>query len=325
MTATTMTTEGYSDSDISHADISHETPSRALPPPALTPYSFRHQCRRYSTSQTSGRVSGSRSSPSLASIPFSQYDQSHHTVYCVCRETPRFSVDLQPCTAGTILTCFTTTEPSFYTSASLPTVWCQHLTLIFPVSPPTSPGRSAVHRVEEFRTPSLISCTTIFRVCGGRSHSRSELLFPFDLSCTQLLTYLVAQLETRSASNGPGPRNHQSGQASANDTTMPHRALVVEEILREVVTHVTNTHHPAAISLACSARFLEEPVLSALWKKQDSLQTLIRTLPPDSWVMIPPASRGPAKIVCDSPHLQLPFTLVSNVGYGIGTHSNSIA
>ena len=66
-------------------------------------------------------------------------------------------------------------------------------------------------------------------------------------------------------------------------TTMPHRALLVDEILRDVTARVARVNPPTAIALACCARFLEEPTLSALWKFQDALPILIKTLPPDSW------------------------------------------
>ena len=71
--------------------------------------------------------------------------------------------------------------------------------------------------------------------------------------------------------------------STATATTMPHRALLVDEILRDVTARVASVNPPTAIALACCARFLEEPTLSALWKIQDTLPTLIKTLPPDSW------------------------------------------
>ena len=64
---------------------------------------------------------------------------------------------------------------------------------------------------------------------------------------------------------------------------MSHRALVVDEILREVTARVARMHPPAAVALACCSKFFEEPALSALWKIQDDLPTLIKTLPPDCW------------------------------------------
>ena len=80
---------------------------------------------------------------------------------------------------------------------------------------------------------------------------------------------------------------------------MTHRALAVDEILREVTAHATDVHPPTAVSLACCARSFEEPALSALWKIQDELPTLIKTLPPDSWALLPMGPRGERKIVSD--------------------------
>ena len=68
---------------------------------------------------------------------------------------------------------------------------------------------------------------------------------------------------------------------------MSHRALAVDDILREVAGWVVDTHPPTAISLACCAKTFEEPALSALWKIQDELWILIRALPPDSWDLRP--------------------------------------
>ena len=65
---------------------------------------------------------------------------------------------------------------------------------------------------------------------------------------------------------------------------MPHHALMVDEILREVTAQVIWRHRPTVIALACCAKSFEEPALSTLWKNQGSeLPTLIKTLPPDCW------------------------------------------
>ena len=86
---------------------------------------------------------------------------------------------------------------------------------------------------------------------------------------------------------------------------MTHRTLAVDEILREIITHVINIHPPTAVSLACCAKSFEEPALSALWKTQKELPTLVKVLPPDSWDLQPATSRHrKGVIVCDS--LQLP-------------------
>ena len=85
---------------------------------------------------------------------------------------------------------------------------------------------------------------------------------------------------------------------------MPHRALVVDEVLREVAGYAT-THPPTAVSLACSAKFIEEMALSTLWGQQYNLITLIKTLPPDSWAIVSSPDNNHDKIVRDSPQLDL--------------------
>ena len=66
-------------------------------------------------------------------------------------------------------------------------------------------------------------------------------------------------------------------------STTSHRALMVDEILRGVTARVTRRHPPTAVALACCSKVFEEPALSALWKIQDELPTLIKTLPSDTW------------------------------------------
>jgi len=93
---------------------------------------------------------------------------------------------------------------------------------------------------------------------------------------------------------------------------MPHRALTVDDILREVTVYVTDTHPPTTVALACCAKFLEEPALSPLWKIQNELPPLIKTLPPDSWVvceMDHPDDKP--VIVRNPPQLHTLFSLVA--------------
>jgi len=83
---------------------------------------------------------------------------------------------------------------------------------------------------------------------------------------------------------------------------MPHRALAVDEILREVTALVTDIHPPTAVSFACCAKSFEEPALSALWKIQDELPILIKTLPPNCWELQPGnIDEDEERIVCDPP------------------------
>ena len=105
---------------------------------------------------------------------------------------------------------------------------------------------------------------------------------------------------------GVGKTSHTVDQCNLSagvsaGAIMTHRALAVDEILREVAAHVTDVHPSTAVSLACCARSFEEPALSALWKIQDELPTLVKTLPPDSWDFLPLDPSGEKKIVRVSP------------------------
>ena len=97
---------------------------------------------------------------------------------------------------------------------------------------------------------------------------------------------------------------------SSSNTTiviMSYQALAVDEILREITVHATNIHPPTTISLACCARSFEEPALSALWRIQDEIPTLIKTLPSDSWEILPLGPCRESRIVRDSSRI---FSLV---------------
>ena len=108
---------------------------------------------------------------------------------------------------------------------------------------------------------------------------------------------------------------------------MPHRALMVNEILREVAAQVTETHPPTAVALACCAKFLEEPTLSALWKIQNYIPTLFKTLPPDSWEIDMDETED--IIVRDLPQTRRSFTLLEDSKlkspvFGVVAHSGPV-
>ena len=73
---------------------------------------------------------------------------------------------------------------------------------------------------------------------------------------------------------------------------MPHRALGIDEILREIIAWVVDAHPPTAVSLACCTKSFEEPALRALWKIQKELPNLIKALPPDCWEVRPRDTYG---------------------------------
>ena len=96
--------------------------------------------------------------------------------------------------------------------------------------------------------------------------------------------------------------------ASASTTTiiMPHQALGIDEILREVAARVVDTHPPTAVSLACCAKSFEEPALRTLWETQTQLLALVKTLPPDCWDVVPPNTPGgEPEVVCGSFQLRI--------------------
>ena len=138
-----------------------------------------------------------------------------------------------------------------------------------------------------------ISCAIICRSGGGGNDSVEVRL-----------KARRSEAPSRASSSSRSTR----AQVSTSTTIMPHWALAVDEILREVIAHVIHIHPPTAVSLACCAKSFEEPALSALWKTQRELPTLIQTLPPDSWDLIPAGRRSMGTIVRDSPQLCDRFT-----------------
>ncbi|KAF9648204.1 hypothetical protein BDM02DRAFT_3129189 [Thelephora ganbajun] len=60
---------------------------------------------------------------------------------------------------------------------------------------------------------------------------------------------------------------------------MSQRVFEIDELARLVSHHLVSTNRESAVSLACTCRLLEVPVLSSLWELQDSLLTLIGALP----------------------------------------------
>ena len=60
---------------------------------------------------------------------------------------------------------------------------------------------------------------------------------------------------------------------------MHHRIFEIDELARLISCHLVSSHRASAVSLACACRSLEEPALSSLWERQDSLTTLIGVSP----------------------------------------------
>ena len=107
-----------------------------------------------------------------------------------------------------------------------------------------------------------------------------------------------------------GPAQSRLAQISTTTITMAHRVLAIDEILREVASCVTDIHPSTTVALACCAKSFEEPALNELWKIQDELPTLIKTLPPDCWELH--IGEAEDNIVRDLPQLRWCFALLED-------------
>jgi len=63
----------------------------------------------------------------------------------------------------------------------------------------------------------------------------------------------------------------------------PHRIFRISELTRLIASQLTLISPKSTASLACACRHLEEPVLSSLWQTQQSLDTLLKVLPGETW------------------------------------------
>jgi len=61
-----------------------------------------------------------------------------------------------------------------------------------------------------------------------------------------------------------------------------HRVFKVDELIRLIARQLVPSKR-SAVNLACASRWLEEPVLSTLWEKQQYLEILLETLPKGTW------------------------------------------
>ena len=62
-----------------------------------------------------------------------------------------------------------------------------------------------------------------------------------------------------------------------------HLVFKIGELTRHIANQLVLISPPSAVNLACTCRYLEEPVLSTLWEKQKSLRTLLEALPDETW------------------------------------------
>lgn len=59
----------------------------------------------------------------------------------------------------------------------------------------------------------------------------------------------------------------------------PHHVFKIHELTRLVAIHLTSIGPGSAVNFARASRYLEEPVLSAVWETQSSFGTLLKVLP----------------------------------------------
>ena len=65
---------------------------------------------------------------------------------------------------------------------------------------------------------------------------------------------------------------------------MPRAIIEIDELARLVIECLVETSPGTAVSFALAHRSLEEPTFSSLWKRQKSLDRLLRVLPSDTLV-----------------------------------------
>jgi len=73
-------------------------------------------------------------------------------------------------------------------------------------------------------------------------------------------------------------------RASMIDDSPPHRVFKIGELATLIASQLLVISQESAVNLACSCRYLEGLVLSVLWETQDSLGTLLKVLPKETWV-----------------------------------------
>jgi len=61
------------------------------------------------------------------------------------------------------------------------------------------------------------------------------------------------------------------------------RVFRINELARIIASQLVLISRGSATNLACTCRYLEEPVLNALWENQESLFTLLKVFPETDW------------------------------------------
>ena len=63
----------------------------------------------------------------------------------------------------------------------------------------------------------------------------------------------------------------------------PHCVFKISELSRDIASQLIYVSQKSTLNLACTSRYLEEPVLSTLWETQRRLSTLLKVLPEGTW------------------------------------------
>jgi len=87
-----------------------------------------------------------------------------------------------------------------------------------------------------------------------------------------------------------------------------HRVFKIGELARLIAGQLIPKRQGSAVNLACACRNLEAPALSMLWETQESLYTLLETLPRDNW------DWSGESVVCDL-NLPLEERTLNDQGY----------
>ena len=66
------------------------------------------------------------------------------------------------------------------------------------------------------------------------------------------------------------------------DDSAPHRVFEISELTRVIASCLIPICRASTVKLACTCRYLEEPVLSVLWGEQSRLDTLLEVLPEET-------------------------------------------
>ena len=106
------------------------------------------------------------------------------------------------------------------------------------------------------------------------------------------------------------------------DDSALHRVLKIGELTRAIASHLTPMSRMSAVDLACTCRYLEEPVLSTLWEEQSRLDYLLGVLPEETRDFVYPGFgewvvRGLGLMLLQVSNAQVRFASVQDRGESV--------